>query len=99
MGNSQNSNDDFSKKGNFDIHQHAQAMRTLQGNYTESGYRMHQPSIPNAARVTETEFRSVRRSASIYKPSVNIVTRLIVSIRSKILSSSNCNTIATMAAN
>lgn len=41
MGNSQDKNDDFSKKANFDIHQHSQAMRNLQANYTNSGYRIN----------------------------------------------------------
>jgi hypothetical protein len=98
MGNTQDKNDDFSKKANFDIHQHTQAMRNLQSNYTNSGYRINQPNLQSSARVTETEFRSVRRTASIYKPSVNIVPRIIVSTLSPMASNSNYNTIAIVAA-
>ena len=52
MGN-QNSNDDFTKNPNFNINQHQAAMRNLQANYTESGYKLNGgPS--NQVRVTET---------------------------------------------
>ena len=73
MGNKQ-SNDDFSKNPNFNIQQHQQAMTQLQANYSNTDYRLQGAGFaPPRVQVTETEFKSVRRTASIYKPSIDLV--------------------------
>ena len=50
MGNKQ-SNDDFSRNPNFNINQHQQAMRNLQANYTDAGYKMDGGPPINQVRV------------------------------------------------
>lgn len=84
MGNESSKNDDFSKNPNFNIHQHSQAMANLQANYTNTNYQFGQGQVYHNTQVIDTEFRTVHRTASIYKPSITIVPRLIVSITSQI---------------
>ncbi len=99
MGNNGSKNDDFSRNPNFNIDQHNQAMRQLQANYTEHNYQMNQGGHVRAqTNVTETEFKAVHRTASIYKPSISIVTRLIVRVNRHIIWKSSSNTTVTMEA-
>ena len=98
MGNKNAKNDDFSKNPNFNINQHQQAMRNLQNNYYDSNLQVNGGPPGQNTKVKQTEFKSVHRTASIYKPSINIVPQLLVSIIRQIASRSNLNTIAIQVA-
>jgi hypothetical protein len=54
-------------------------MRNLQGNYTQHNYNIGGGVVHNNVRVTETEFKAIHRSASLYKPSIDVVARVLVS--------------------
>jgi hypothetical protein len=99
MGNGSSKNDDFSRNPNFNMNQHSQAMATLNANYTDSNYRMGQYHAHHRTDVTETEFKAIHRTTSIYKPSLAIVPRSIVSTTSLVPSRSSLNTTVTRAAN